>query len=110
MSTPRTALAIGVVDTKIYAIGGTSVVQGPGLATVEVYDLSTDTWMESRSMSTARVFLGAGTLNDKIYAVGGVAEGLGPAILPTLEAFAPSLHVSVLGKYITFWGEIKTVH
>ena len=61
-------------------------------------------------MSTARVFWGARTLNDKIYAVGGVAEGLGPAIFPTLEVFSPSLRVSGLGKFITFWGKIKKVN
>ena len=108
MPTPRTALAVGVVDSKIYAIGGTSSVQGPGLTTVEVYEPTTDTWIESPEMPTARVFLGAGTVNDKIYAVGGVAEGLGPAILPTVEEFAPSLSVAAPGKFITFWGKIKT--
>ena len=73
--------------------------QGPGLATVEVYEPATDTWMEeSPEMPTARVFLGVSVLlNDKIYAVGGVAEGLGPAILSTVEEFAPSLSVAALG-------------
>ena len=71
---------------------------------------SAEDWTKKADMPTPRVFLGAGTPNNKIYAVGGVAEGLGPAILPTLEAFAPSLHVSVLGKFITFWGKIKTIY
>ena len=56
MPTPRTVLAVGIIDSRIYAIGGTSVVQRPGLATVEVYEPATDTWMESSKMPTARVF------------------------------------------------------
>ncbi|MYA54868.1 hypothetical protein F4X88_01105 [Candidatus Poribacteria bacterium] len=108
MPTPRTALAVGVVAGKIYAVGGTSNVQGPGLTTVEIYDPDKDTWTEAPEMPTARVFLGVGTIANKIYAVGGVAEGLGPAILPTVEQFAPSgLSVAVLDRFLTIWGKIK---
>ena len=109
MPTPRTALAVGVVGAKIYAVGGTSVVQGPGLTTLEIYDPNSDTWTAGPEIPTARVFLGVGIVENKIYAVGGVAEGLGPAILPTVEEFAPSgLSVTALGKFFTAWGKIKT--
>lgn len=108
MPTARTALALAPLDGKIYAIGGTAVVQGPGLTTIEIYNPDSDTWTESPEMPTARVFLGAGTLANKIYAVGGVAEGLGPAILPTVEQFTPSgLSVTPLEKSRTIWGHIK---
>ena len=108
MPTPRTALALGVVAGKIYAVGGTSVIQGPGLTTVERYDPDSDVWTESPEMPTARVFLGVGTIANKIYAVGGVAEGLGPAILPTVEEFVPSgLSVAARDRLLTIWCEIK---
>ena len=110
MPTPRTALALGVVDRKIYAVGGTSVVQGPGLTTPLRYTTPIATHgRKAPEIPTARVFLGVGTVDDKVYAVGGVAEGLGPAILPTVEEFAPSgLSVTALRKFFTAWGKIKT--
>ena len=109
MPTARTALAIGIVDEKIYAIGGTPAVQGPGLATVEIYDPVLDKWTPNVDMPTARVFLGADVVDGKIYAIGGVAEGLGPAILLTVEEFdVGGLPVDAKGKHPTSFGKIKT--
>ena len=108
MPTKRTALATGVVGKQIYAMGGTAVVQGPGLSTVEEYNPVNNTWLKETDMPTPRVFLGAGVVNNKIYAVGGVAEGLGPAILPAMEEFdTGKLHVEAKEKLPTLWGQIK---
>ena len=64
MPTKRSALATSVVGPQIYAIGGTAVVQGPGLSTVERYDPASNTWSNETDMPTARVFLGAGVVGD----------------------------------------------
>ncbi len=108
MPTARTALAVSQGGAKIYAIGGTGIVQGPGLTTVEIYDPITDRWEKGTEMPTARVFLGAGTVDNTIYAIGGVAEGLGPNILPTVEALTlKSLNIAVSDKMRTVWGDLK---
>ena len=108
MLTARTVLAVSKGNSKIFAIGGTAVVQGPGLTTVEFYDPLTDTWEKSTDIPTARVFLGAGTINNKIYAIGGVAKGLGPNILPTVEELMlNSLNIAASDKMRTLWRDIK---
>ena len=108
MPTARTALAVSQGNAKIYAIGGTGVVQGPGLTAVEIYDPLTDVWEKGTEMPTARVFLGAGSVNNEIYAIGGVAQGLGPNILPTVEALTlKSLNIAAWDKMQTVWGTIK---
>ena len=108
MPTKRSALATSTIGTRIYAIGGTAVIQGPGLSTVERYDPASDTWLKETDMPTARVFLGAGVAGNKIYAAGGVAEGLGPAILAAMEEFdTGTLHVEEKDKALTRWGQIK---
>ena len=67
MPTRRASLAIGVMNNKIYAIGG-----DPGsVATVEEYDPATNIWRAMTSMPTGRWELAVGVVNDKIYAIGG---------------------------------------
>lgn len=76
MPTPRAYLtAVAAPDGKIYAIGGFS---GPNrtdpsgyLATVEVYDPSTDTWSSGTDLSVARAGLGAAAVGETLYAIGG---------------------------------------
>ena len=86
---------------------GTSVIQGPGLTTLEIYDPIT---IHGQKVQRCQQhgFSGRWHHRNKIYAVGGVAAGLGPAILPTVEQYAPSLSVAALDKLITFWGQLKT--
>jgi len=45
------------------------------LATVEVYDPLTDTWVTKASMPTARNELACTAYNGKIYAIGGIQIG-----------------------------------
>jgi hypothetical protein len=52
MPTARLLPATGVVDGKIYAIGGGVGISGPYLATVEVYDPATDAWTQGRPICT----------------------------------------------------------
>jgi N-acetylneuraminic acid mutarotase len=44
MPTARMAHSVCSLDGKIYAIGGYSMANSPGVTTVEVYDPQKDTW------------------------------------------------------------------
>lgn len=68
MPTPRAGLAVGVVDGKIYAIGGKDIHH---VNTTEMYDPETDTWSTKTPMPTGRGELAVGVVSGKIYAIGG---------------------------------------
>ncbi|MDA2932434.1 hypothetical protein MYX19_04685 [Nitrospinae bacterium AH-259-F20] len=82
MPTPRSNLAAGVINGKLYVVGGS----GSILDTVEVYDPATDTWSTETSMPTPRQRLAAAVIAGKLYAVGGDDAG---GTLDTLEIFTP---------------------
>jgi N-acetylneuraminic acid mutarotase len=64
-------LAAAAVNGKIYAIGGG--VRGiNSLSTVQVFDLSTDTWSQPTTLPGARAGLAADVVNGKIYTIGGI--------------------------------------
>ncbi len=94
MRTARWSPASGVVNGKIYVVGGT-VAPGAGdrqnLQTVEVYDPETDTWAQGVDMPTARGWLSASLIDGKLYAVGGRISSASDSfgVLPTVEEFVP---------------------
>ena len=89
MSDNRPRLAAGVVDGKLYAVGGWQ--RSKILSTVEVYDPATDTWAPKASMSTPRSSLAAGVVDGKLYAVGGfVSVGSVGRMTSTTEMYDPS--------------------
>ena len=96
MPTPRNHAAIGVVDGKIYVIGGRVGAAFIGLASdvsvVEEYDPATDSWGAPRSrMPTARSALAAGVYGGRIYIAGG--EYQDPRMMATfraVEAYDPA--------------------
>jgi len=72
MPTARGALAAGVVNGLLYAVGG--IVDSPVqtiFATVEAYDPTTNTWTTKAPMPTARWALAVSALNGLLYADGG---------------------------------------
>ena len=76
MPTARNALSTGVVNGKIYAIGGAKWKVDEGgrwlyFSTVEEYDPVTDTWTKKTDMPTARGWFSASVVGGKIYAIGG---------------------------------------
>jgi N-acetylneuraminic acid mutarotase len=74
MPTPRYDLVVGVVNEKIYAIGGTQFgnAQFRYLQTVEEYDPATDTWTTKSPMPTAKNGGAvAAVVDGKIYVIGG---------------------------------------
>jgi len=77
MPTARNHAAVGVVNDKIYVIGGrvgAAFMTTPASATdlVEEYDPATDQWGPlKRSMPTPRSAMASGTYKGKIYVAGG---------------------------------------
>jgi len=78
MSLGRTGLAVAAVGNSLYAIGGRTTTSGPcsgfgthQLASVERYDIATDSWTTVASLPSARSDLAAATVGGKIYVFGG---------------------------------------
>ena len=73
MPVSRVEFDIGVVDGKIYIIGGAIRRDGGGerIGRVDVYNPATDTWVAGREMPTPRSSLGVGVVDNRIYAIGG---------------------------------------
>ena len=87
MPTPRMLLSVGVIDGKLYVIGGWNTGSGQGhpLSTLEVYDPKTDTWERKRDMPTPRLQAGVGALENKLYVIGGYIGKKSPPV----EEFSP---------------------
>jgi len=68
MPTRRVHLGAAVVEGKIYAIGGGSVVN-------EMYDPTTDTWTTKTPMPTPRKSFGIAVYENKVYCIGGSGGG-----------------------------------
>jgi N-acetylneuraminic acid mutarotase len=81
LPTARQGLKVVFFEGRIWAIGGKS---GSSLATVESYDLSSNTWQTEASLSVARNLPNAWVANDRIY----VAGGWNPW-LDTIEIYDP---------------------
>ncbi len=73
MPVSRVEFDIGVVDRKIYIIGGAIRSDGGGerIGRVDVYNPAIDTWVKGREMPTPRSSLGVGVVSNRIYAIGG---------------------------------------
>ncbi len=93
MPTPRTLLAAGVIDGKLYAVGGYADSAGieVGTAVLEVYDPLSDEWATKAPMPHGSGYLGAGVVNGILYAVGGQAapQSKGPTF-DYLQAYDPA--------------------
>jgi len=96
MPTPRICPGLGVVNGKIYAIGGAGLQWNDccfyfytALDTNEVYDPINDSWETLSPMITPRHHAGVAVINDKIFVCGGNKnEDLWPAI-GIVEAYSP---------------------
>ena len=78
MPTGRSAAAAGVLNNKIYVIGGyymgikeVDLDKPHFLCTNEEYDISLNRWTSKLSMFTPRGGCIGGVINDKIYIIGG---------------------------------------
>lgn len=76
--------AVGVVNGKIYAIGGAE--PGAYLTTNEEYDPAGNSWTTKDSMPTRRCGLAIGVAGGRIYAIGGANSS---GLLNTNEEYDP---------------------
>ena len=82
--TARTGLCAGVVDGKIYVIGGQ-----PPVSKNEMYDPATDTWTPKLDMPTPRRSPTCGVVDGKIYTFGGIPVNGGPCT-DVVEMYDPA--------------------
>jgi len=78
MPTARGGLAVGVIDGKIYVVGGEA--GGKAVNAFEMYDPVTDTWQTLPPMPTPRDHLTAAVLNGRLYVIGGRQGGIGSSM------------------------------
>jgi M6 family metalloprotease-like protein len=91
MPTARRALAVGVANGSLYAIGGANA-SGTVLRTVQAYTPSTNAWTTKASLPAARQGgNGAVSLNGIVYLAGG--QDAAGALTRTLYAYNASTNV-----------------
>jgi hypothetical protein len=74
MPTARAAATVAVIGNALYVMGGRAAdapCGGPALATVERYDIDTDTWSAVASLPAPRSDFAAVAVGGKIYVFGG---------------------------------------
>lgn len=94
--TARNSAAAGVIDGKIYVVGGRQFTrnQTPGpirqsnVSTLEVYDPRTDRWETRAPMPAPQAGLGAAVVEGELYVCGG--EQLPQRLLPECWAYDPT--------------------
>ena len=91
MPVSRVHPAIGVVEEKIYIIGG-STGWGPEhvrrMDRVDIYDPATDTWEQGAKMPTPRDPYLGGVVNNRIYVISGYGFPAGQ-VVPVIEEYDP---------------------
>lgn len=89
MPTPRAFAGAGVINDKLYVVGGCINTDcGSTTNVLEVYDPSSDTWASLAPMATLRSHMFVGAINGKLYVAGGTL-GFTNA-LTTLEVYDPA--------------------
>ena len=84
MNQKRRNPGVGVVDDKIFVIGGFDGEEY--LKTIEVYSEKTKRWeMMKVTMKTAKSDMGVAVIGDQIFIIGGVVKGDG--ITKSVERF-----------------------
>ena len=84
----KAAFATGVVDGKIYLIGGER--GGIGMSELEAYTPTTGVWERKADMPTERAHLAASVVDGIIYAIGGShSHNLVVTVFSVVEAYDP---------------------
>jgi hypothetical protein len=86
MNFARASFGVGVVNGKLYAVGGDNSSQP--MNNVEAYDPVANSWTNMAPLQTARETHGVGVVNGILYAVGG-SNGVSGA-LSSVEAYNPA--------------------
>jgi non-specific serine/threonine protein kinase len=69
MPTPRGAVAVGVIDDRLYVAGG--MLRGSPLRTLEAFDFGSRRWEALPSMPTGREHIAGAAANGDFYVIGG---------------------------------------
>ena len=86
MPTARERLAAGVIDGKLYVVGGYT---GSSYSNaLEVYDPEANRWTSRVTTPFARSLLAAGVIDGEFYVVGGIA---GSGLSDLLEIYDPAI-------------------
>jgi N-acetylneuraminic acid mutarotase len=92
MPTPRSALAVGVVNGILYALGGSRSPYGmigvDFLNTVEAYDPSKNAWTTTASIPVMRDSFAAGVITKTLYLLG--TAGVCSERASVMEAYDPT--------------------
>ncbi|MGB5107169.1 MAG: kelch repeat-containing protein [Candidatus Zixiibacteriota bacterium] len=90
--TARLAHHAALIGDKIYVTGGYNAISGYHIyfASVEVYDIPSDSWITRSRMEFPRHDHAAGVIGNKIYVAGGTSNR-SPDILNSLEVYDPEL-------------------
>lgn len=91
MSGARAGMAAAVVNRTIYVVGGSIPSAGgpaTALATVEAYDVLTNTWTTKMPMPTARSTPAAAAVNGTLYVIGGDGTGSVEAYDPIADSWS----------------------
>lgn len=86
MRLPRGSFAALALGERVYAFGGGNTMKQDIYDTMDVYDPSTDTWMQGQSMRSKRFGVGGAVVEGSIFAVGGFDQKM---YLDTVERFDP---------------------
>lgn len=73
MPTARTEVSGAALEGKIYVIGGLDA-DGATLATVEVYNPASDTWISAPELPEPRHHAATAVWNDRLYVIGGYSD------------------------------------
>ena len=88
--TARSTAAAGVIDGKLYVVGGKDDEAGTGaMNSLEIYDPVTDTWSVGDNMPTRRWGPSAGVIDGKLYVIGGALTA--DILYTVLEIYDPVL-------------------
>jgi hypothetical protein len=91
MPTTRVVGASAVMDGRIYVAGGwpDTDISGAALASLEIYDPSSNTWASGADMPTARAILAASVAAEELFFIGGGSSALGTRDTSLVESYDP---------------------
>ena len=89
LQTPRSELAVVVLNNVIYAIGGADS-DGNSLNSMEFYNAEDDRWYYTAAMNDARVGLAAATHRGEVVVLGGMLGLQEGYLLDSIESYNPA--------------------
>ncbi len=89
MPTARSGMATGVINGKVYVVGGAT--SKAVIKVNEVYDPANDQWTKAAAMPTARFVPASAVVNNILYVIGGCNGGgcVGGWGITVVEAYDP---------------------